>query len=154
MEKIPRKGSRRSSKRLKSSTPSPSDVNISNSSSDECPESTSSLKKPSSSVSKKGKTDSSVSFDLDDKKASYKPKIKHASPEGPRSVKIDEAHGVVLNSLSSEAWEIKQSLGAVVGDLYKCTELMGKLSADMTSLQVQISLIQKEGVKSFNPVLK
>ncbi|MCE3216579.1 hypothetical protein HAX54_006955, partial [Datura stramonium] len=70
------------------------------------------------------------------------------------SVKLDEAQGVVLHSLLSEAQKIKQALGAVVGDLHKCTELLGKLSTDMTSLQAQISLIQKEGVKSFNLVLK
>ncbi|MCE3216578.1 hypothetical protein HAX54_006954, partial [Datura stramonium] len=66
MAKIPPKGSRRSRKRLKSSTPSAYHVEISDSSSDECPESTSFLKKPSSSVLDKDKTDSSVSFDLDD----------------------------------------------------------------------------------------
>ncbi|MCE3049987.1 hypothetical protein HAX54_046245 [Datura stramonium] len=99
-----------------------------------------------------------MGYDLDEgfwvKKASYKPKIEHASPEGPSSVKIDESQGAVLHSLLSEAQEIKQSLGAVVGDLHKCTELLRKLSTDMTSLQAQIYLIQKEGVKSFNLVLK
>ncbi|MCD7473461.1 hypothetical protein HAX54_015335, partial [Datura stramonium] len=61
MEKIPPKGSHRSSKRLKSSTPSLSHVEISDSSSNDFPESTSSLKKPSSSVPKKGKIDYFVS---------------------------------------------------------------------------------------------
>ncbi|MCE5166302.1 hypothetical protein HAX54_017177 [Datura stramonium] len=59
------------------------------------------------------------------KKTSYKPKIKHASPGGPSGVKINESQGAVLNSLFSEAQEIKQSLGVVVGDLHKCTELLG-----------------------------
>ncbi|MCD7465129.1 hypothetical protein HAX54_000671 [Datura stramonium] len=85
---------------------------------------------------------SSMGYVLDEgvwvKKGSYKPKIKHASPEGPSSAKIDESQGVVLNSLLSEAQEIKQSLDVVVDDLYKCTELLGKLSADMTSPQAQI----------------
>ncbi|MCE3050766.1 hypothetical protein HAX54_048047, partial [Datura stramonium] len=54
MDKIPPKGSRHSSKRLKSSTPSSSHVEISDSSSDECTESASSIKKPSSSIPKKG----------------------------------------------------------------------------------------------------
>ncbi|MCD7465489.1 hypothetical protein HAX54_001416, partial [Datura stramonium] len=75
-------------------------------------------------------------------------------PGGPSNVKIDESQGFVLNSLLSKAQDIKNSLGAVVGDLHKCTELLGKLSTDMTSLQAQIYLIQKEGVKSFNLVLK
>ncbi|MCD9638769.1 hypothetical protein HAX54_022920, partial [Datura stramonium] len=101
---------------------------------------------------------SSMSYVLDEaiwvKKANYKPKIIHASPKGPSNVKIDESQGVVLNSLLSEAQEIKQSLGTVVSDLHKCIVLLGKLSADMTSLQAQISLIQKKGVKSFNLVLK
>ncbi|MCD7445859.1 hypothetical protein HAX54_015583, partial [Datura stramonium] len=66
MVKIPPKGSRCSSKRLKSSTPSPSHVEIFDSSSNECPKSASSLKKPSSSVPKKGKIDSSASFNLND----------------------------------------------------------------------------------------
>ncbi|MCD9641581.1 hypothetical protein HAX54_027809, partial [Datura stramonium] len=61
------------------------------------------------------------------KKASYKHKVKPASAEGPSSVRLDDAQGVVLNSLLSEAKKIKQSLGAVVGDLHKCTELLGKL---------------------------
>ncbi|MCE5166225.1 hypothetical protein HAX54_016035, partial [Datura stramonium] len=47
-----------------------------------------------------------------------------------------------------------QSLGAMVGDLHKCTKLLGNLSTDVSSLQAQISTIQKEGVKSFNLVLK
>ncbi|MCD9646537.1 hypothetical protein HAX54_036456 [Datura stramonium] len=99
-----------------------------------------------------------MSYALDEgvwiKKSNYKPKIKYVSPEGPSSVKIDEAQGAILNSILSEAQEIKQSLGVVVCDLHKCTKLLGKLSTDMTSLQAQISLIQKEGVKSFNLVLK
>ncbi|MCD9645360.1 hypothetical protein HAX54_034216 [Datura stramonium] len=81
------------------------------------------------------------------KKASYKPKIKNASPEGPSCVKIDGSQDSILNSLLFEAQDIKQSLGAVVGDLHKCTELLGKLSADVSSLQAQISIIQKEGEK-------
>ncbi|MCD7473462.1 hypothetical protein HAX54_015336, partial [Datura stramonium] len=88
------------------------------------------------------------------KKSIYKPKIKNASPESPSGVMIDGSQDVVLNSLLSETQDIKQSLGAVVGDLHKCTELLGKLSADVSGLQAQISIIQKEGVKSFNLVLK
>ncbi|MCE2056086.1 hypothetical protein HAX54_044026, partial [Datura stramonium] len=92
---------------------------------------------------------SSMGYVLDEgiwvKKASYKPKIKQASPEGPSSVKIDGSQDAVLNSLMFKAQDIKQSLGAVVGGLHKCTELLGKLSADVSSLQAQISIIQKEG---------
>ncbi|MCD9558479.1 hypothetical protein HAX54_015866 [Datura stramonium] len=61
---------------------------------------------------------------------------------------------VLFSTPSYLKTQIKQSLGVVVGDLHKCTELLGKLSTDMTSLQVQIYLIQKEGVKFFNLVLK
>ncbi|MCD9639387.1 hypothetical protein HAX54_023828 [Datura stramonium] len=100
----------------------------------------------------------SIGYVLDEgvwvKKASYKPKVKPVSAEGPSSVRLDDAQGAVLNSLLFEAQEIKHSLGVVVGDLHKCTELLRKLSTDMTSLQAQLSLIQREGVKSFNLVLK
>ncbi|MCE0480548.1 hypothetical protein HAX54_037489 [Datura stramonium] len=209
MEKNPPKGSRSSNKRLKSSSPSPTHVEISESSSNECPESASSLlKKPSSFVPKKinwlewilgfmleschdpddntslpygmivtwiiktmgvdvssfpvkgisstynDRAFYSMSYVLHEgvwvKKTSYKPKVKLASAEGPSSVRFDDAQGAVLNSLLSEAQEIKKSLDAVVGDLHKCTELLGKLSTDMTSLQAQLSLIQREGVKPFN----
>ncbi|MCD9643338.1 hypothetical protein HAX54_030740 [Datura stramonium] len=128
----------------------------------------------------KGKTDSSVSFDLDDmqnfwgifekeKFIAFKDRpFAHGrvicleqleesyfsvsldegksfvADDGPSSVKLDEAQGAAIHSLS-EAQEIKRSLGAVVGNLHKGIELLGKLSADMTSLQAQISLIQKEG---------
>ncbi|MCE5166979.1 hypothetical protein HAX54_032199, partial [Datura stramonium] len=54
MEKSPSKGSHHSNKRIKISSPSPTHVEIFDSSSDECPRSASSLlKRPSSSVPKK-----------------------------------------------------------------------------------------------------
>ncbi|MCD7458898.1 hypothetical protein HAX54_039570, partial [Datura stramonium] len=66
MEKDPAKGSHRSSKRLKNSSPSPSPVEFFDSSIDDYPESSSLLKKPSSSGLKKGKIESSISFNLED----------------------------------------------------------------------------------------
>ncbi|MCD7465842.1 hypothetical protein HAX54_002019 [Datura stramonium] len=57
---------------------------------------------------------SSMGYVLDEgvwvKKASYKPKIKNASPEGPSGVKIDGSQDALLNSLLYEAQDIKQSL--------------------------------------------
>ncbi|MCD9638802.1 hypothetical protein HAX54_022955 [Datura stramonium] len=88
------------------------------------------------------------------KKKNYKPKVNPASAEGSSSIRLDGAQGVVLNSLLSEPQDIKQSLGAVIGDLHKCTEFLAKLSTNVTSLQAQLSLIQREGMKSFNLVLK
>ncbi|MCD7472634.1 hypothetical protein HAX54_013929 [Datura stramonium] len=87
---------------------------------------------------------SSLDYVLDEgvwvKKASYKPKVKPASAEGPSSVRLYDAQGVVLYSLLSEAQEIKESLGAVVGDLHKCTELLGKLSTNVTRSTISYSM--------------
>ncbi|MCD7463680.1 hypothetical protein HAX54_051124, partial [Datura stramonium] len=67
MAKTPMKNVRRSNKRLKNSSISSSPVEISNSSTDDYPESSySCLNKPSSSFPKRGKIDSSITFSLED----------------------------------------------------------------------------------------
>ncbi|MCD7465958.1 hypothetical protein HAX54_002237 [Datura stramonium] len=48
--------------------------------------------------------------------------------------------------------DIKQSLGAAVGDLHRCNESMAILIFDVANMKKQLTHIQHEGVKSFNKV--
>ncbi|MCD9638442.1 hypothetical protein HAX54_022438, partial [Datura stramonium] len=49
---------------------------------------------------------------------------------------------------------MKACLGAVVGDLHKIQECQMKSGEKITKIKSQLTLLQHEGVKSFNRVLK
>ncbi|MCD7455205.1 hypothetical protein HAX54_027387 [Datura stramonium] len=84
------------------------------------------------------------------KKASYKPKVKTTYVGGSRKNIPDGAQSIAFSSLMSDVQDIKQSLGAAVGDLHKCNESMAILISDMANLKKQMTHIQHEGVESFN----
>ncbi|MCE3216943.1 hypothetical protein HAX54_009597 [Datura stramonium] len=58
-----------------------------------------------------------------------------------------------LSSLLTELKDVKETLGAVSSDLHKSNELLDVLISNVVDLKNQLTLIQHEGVKSFNKVL-
>ncbi|MCD7459729.1 hypothetical protein HAX54_041784, partial [Datura stramonium] len=63
------------------------------------------------------------------------------------------SYSSILSSLSIELKDVKE-IGAVVGDLHKSNESLAILTSNGSDMKNQLTLIQHEGVKSFNKVLR
>ncbi|MCD7465789.1 hypothetical protein HAX54_001947 [Datura stramonium] len=74
-----------------------------------------------------------MSYILDDggwvKKANYNPKVKLATVVNSRGINSNCAQSSILNSILTEAQDIKQSLGVVVSDQHKSKVLQSGVEA-------------------------
>ncbi|MCE3049651.1 hypothetical protein HAX54_045472, partial [Datura stramonium] len=103
------------------------------------------------------RTFASMGYILDEnrwvKKASFKHKAKLSTVERCSNVPPDGSSSSVLSSLMTEIKDVNETLGVVDGDLHKSNESLNVLISSVAELKTQLTLLQHEGVKSFNKVL-
>ncbi|MCD9559086.1 hypothetical protein HAX54_016818 [Datura stramonium] len=63
------------------------------------------------------------------------------------NVPPDGSSSSVLSSLMTEIKDVKETLGAVAGDLHKSNESLNVLISSVAKLKTQLTLLQHEGVK-------
>ncbi|MCE3216915.1 hypothetical protein HAX54_009357 [Datura stramonium] len=88
------------------------------------------------------------------KKESSKPKDKISTIESSSNVPPNSSSSSVPSSLLTNLKDVKETLGAVEGDLHKSNESLAFLILNVVDLKNQLTLIQHERVKSFNKVLR
>ncbi|MCD7473595.1 hypothetical protein HAX54_015536 [Datura stramonium] len=111
-----------------------------------------------SSISPSLKSSPCMGYILDEdrwvEKASFKPKAKISTVESSNNVSLDGSSNSILSSLLTEFKDVKETLGVVDGDLHKSNELLVILTSNVADMKNWLTLIQREGVKSFNKVLR
>ncbi|MCD9642136.1 hypothetical protein HAX54_028803, partial [Datura stramonium] len=95
------------------------------------------------------------------KKARFKLKLKTAVEESPYEVDSSDAPKFSMKSLLKDALKIKASFRAVVDDLHNIQASLSQVASattnigmELVKIRSQLTLLQNEGVKSFNLVLK
>ncbi|MCE5166243.1 hypothetical protein HAX54_016336, partial [Datura stramonium] len=86
--------------------------------------------------------------------ASFKPKAKISPVESSNIIPPDGSSSSALSSLITDLKDVKGTLGAVAIDLHKRKESLAVLISNVADLKNQLTLIQYEGIKSFNKVMR
>ncbi|MCD7471996.1 hypothetical protein HAX54_012818, partial [Datura stramonium] len=101
---------------------------------------------------------SSMGYILDEnrlvKKESFKPKGMFSTLESCTIVPPDGSSSFVFSSLMIEIKDVKETQGAVAGDMHKSNKSLTVLISSVVNMKTKLILLQHEGVKSFNKVLR